>query len=89
MEDDECEGDSHGDHDDDLGGVEPPLLVLHVVQEGVGQRLRLRHPVVRQGQARRRRHPREEYPHEGLQDCESCYFNVINKCLLIYYNNEF
>ena len=67
VEDDECEGDGHGDHDDDLGGVEAPLLVLHVVEEGVGQRLDLRHAVVRQRQARRRRHPREEDPHESLQ----------------------
>ena len=66
MEDNEGDGDGHGDHDDDLGGVEAPLLVLHVVQEGVRQRLGLRHSVVRHGQARDGRHPREEYPHEGL-----------------------
>ena len=67
VEDDEGEGDGHGDHDDDLGGVEAPLLVLHVVEEGVGQRVDLGDAVVRQRQARRRRHPREEDPHERLQ----------------------
>ena len=70
MEEDEREGDGHGDHDDDLRRVEAPLLVLHVVEEGVRQGARLRHPVVRQRQRSRRRHPRKEDPHEGQKGLE-------------------
>lgn len=56
-----------GNHDEDLGRIQTPRLVLDIVEDDVRKRRDLRNSFVSQGEARRGGHPREEEKYERLK----------------------